>query len=139
MKPEGRGIVLVEDGALFRAGKDGAVRRSILAEDVIEAVIALPDGVLGGRAFSLSVNLVLLNKRKPKVLSKKILFVNARGNDTMRAGRERNFSMCRLWEKMVARRLAVCSLMDSRHLRQEHRIMAAPLKIDRVLYGSAAG
>ena len=93
LKPEGRGIVLVEDGALFRAGKDGAVRRSILAEDVIEAVIALPDGVLGGRAFSLSVNLVLLNKRKPKVLSKKILFVNARGNDTMRAGRERNFSM----------------------------------------------
>ena len=74
LKPEGRGIVVLLDGELFRGGKDERVRKELLAADVIEAVIALPPM---GQNSLLTKDLLLLCKNKPADMKGKIQFINA--------------------------------------------------------------
>ena len=74
LKPEGRGIVVLLDGELFRGGKDERVRKELLAADVIEAVISLPPM---GQNSLLTRDLLLLCKNKPADMKGKIQFINA--------------------------------------------------------------
>ncbi len=45
LKPNGRAVVVVPDGFLFRSGIECALRRSLIEQGQVEAVIGLPAGV----------------------------------------------------------------------------------------------
>ena len=72
LKPHGKGIAIVTGGALFNA-VTSTIRKNVVKEDVIEAIIALPSGLYNTTAIP--VNMVVFNKNKP--VGNKIQFINA--------------------------------------------------------------
>ncbi|MDH1930691.1 HsdM family class I SAM-dependent methyltransferase [Pseudomonas sp. 22373] len=73
LKPDGRAAVLVPNGVLFRGGLEGAIRRSIIQNGLVDAVIALPGGMLKNTGIPTAV-LVL---KKPGTTNKPVLLIDS--------------------------------------------------------------
>ncbi len=71
----GRVGVVIDNGCLFRGGKEKAIRTSIVNADLIEAVILLPEKLFYNTGAPGAV--IVLNKNKPKARKGKVLFINA--------------------------------------------------------------
>ena len=70
---KGRAGVVLPHGILFRGGAEGKIRRGILEEDLLEAVIGLPSNLFFGA--SIPACLFIINKSKPKVRKGKVFFL----------------------------------------------------------------
>ncbi len=68
------GIVL-DQGALFRSGKEAKIREDIVKNDLIEAIILLPEKLFYNTGAAGII--IILNKKKPGDRKGKILFINA--------------------------------------------------------------
>ncbi len=68
------GIVL-DQGALFRGGREKRIRRAIVEKDLIEAVILLPEKLFYNVQAPGIV--MILNRNKPEERKNKVLFINA--------------------------------------------------------------
>ncbi len=71
----GRAGVVIDNGCLFRGGKERAVRASILEEDFIETVILLPEKLFYNTGAPGAI--IILNKKKARERKGKVLFINA--------------------------------------------------------------
>ena len=71
----GRVVVVLDQGALFRGGKEGEIRRHIVNDDLLEAVILLPEKLFYNTTASGII--MVFKKNKPKDRKGKILFINA--------------------------------------------------------------
>jgi type I restriction enzyme M protein len=71
----GRVGVVIDNGCLFRGGKEKATRTGILNADLIEAVILLPEKLFYNTGAPGAV--IVLNKNKPKERKEKVFFINA--------------------------------------------------------------
>jgi len=67
--------VVIDNGCLFRGGREKAVRAEILKDDLIESVILLPEKLFYNTGAPGAI--LILNKNKPKERRKKIFFINA--------------------------------------------------------------
>jgi type I restriction enzyme M protein len=67
--------VVVPHGVLFRGGQEGEIRKGILEDDLVEAVIGLPSGLFYGTGIPAS--LIIINKNKGAERKGKVLFINA--------------------------------------------------------------
>jgi len=65
--------VVLPHGVLFRGGAEGKIRKGILEEDLLEAVIGLPSNLFFGA--SIPACLFIVNKSKPKVRKGKVFFL----------------------------------------------------------------
>jgi len=72
---DGRVGVVIDNGCLFRGGKERAIRTAALNSDKIEAVILLPEKLFYNTGAPGAV--LILNKNKPTERRGKILFINA--------------------------------------------------------------
>ena len=54
LSPNGSLCTVVPHGVLFRGGQEGKIRKQILEEDLIEAVIGLPGKLFFGTGYSWS-------------------------------------------------------------------------------------
>jgi len=70
-----KAVVVIDQGALFRGGKEGEVRSKIINEDLIEAVILLPEKLFYNTQAPGAI--LVFNKGKPQERRGKILFINA--------------------------------------------------------------
>ncbi|MEM5783278.1 MAG: N-6 DNA methylase [Candidatus Aenigmatarchaeota archaeon] len=75
MKDDGRAAVVVDNGCLFRGGKEKAIRAQVLEKDLIEAVILLPEKLFYNTGAPGAI--IILRKNKPQKRKGKILFINA--------------------------------------------------------------
>lgn len=75
MKDNGRAGVVLPHGVLFRGGSEGRIRKQILKNDLIEAVIAMPSKLFYG--VGIPVCILIFNKNKPDNKKNKILFIDA--------------------------------------------------------------
>jgi type I restriction enzyme M protein len=71
----GRVGVVIDNGCLFRGGKEKAVRMGVLNADLIEAVILLPEKLFYNTGAPGAI--IILNKNKPAERKEKVLFINA--------------------------------------------------------------
>ncbi len=71
----GRVGVVIDNGCLFRGGKEQAIRSRMLEDDLIEGIILLPDKLFYNTGAPGA--LVFLNKNKPEERKGKVLFINA--------------------------------------------------------------
>jgi len=71
----GRVGVVIDNGCLFRGGKEKAIRTSIVNADLIEAVILLPEKLFYNTGAPGAV--IVLNRNKPKERRGKVFFINA--------------------------------------------------------------
>lgn len=74
-KPNGKVGVVIDNGALFRGGKEKSIRAKIVDEDLIEAVILLPEKLFYNTQAPGVI--IIFNKQKPPERKDKVLFINA--------------------------------------------------------------
>ena len=75
LKGDGHMATIMPHGVLFRGGKEKMIREIFINDDVIEAIISLPQGLFYGTGIPACV--LVCNKNKPDHLQGKILFINA--------------------------------------------------------------
>ncbi|MDI6755238.1 MAG: type I restriction-modification system subunit M [Thermodesulfobacteriota bacterium] len=73
LNPKGRAGVVLPHGVLFRGGAEGKIRKGILEEDLLEAVIGLPPNLFFGTGIPAC--LFILNKNKTKDRKGKVFFL----------------------------------------------------------------
>jgi len=72
---KGRVGIVIDNGCLFRGGKERIIRSRILEDDLIECVILLPEKLFYNTGAPGAI--VIFNKNKPEERKKKFLFINA--------------------------------------------------------------
>jgi len=74
LKEDGKAIITTTTGALFRSS-DSGIRKVIIEEDKIEAVILLPSSLYANTAISTA--LIVFSKKKSEERKNKIIFIDA--------------------------------------------------------------
>jgi type I restriction enzyme M protein len=72
---DGRVGVVIDNGCLFRGGKEKTIRTRLLEDDLIECVILLPEKLFYNTGAPGAV--IILNRSKPKERRNRVLFINA--------------------------------------------------------------
>ena len=70
-----KAVVVIDQGALFRGGREREIRSKILNEDLVEAVILLPEKLFYNTAAPGAI--IVFNRNKPQDRKGKVLFINA--------------------------------------------------------------
>jgi type I restriction enzyme M protein len=83
----GRMAVVLPQGALFRKDAEGRIRRALLEQDLIDAVIGLAPNIFYGTGLAPAV--VVLRRTKPAARKRKVLVADA--SSLFRKGRAQNF------------------------------------------------
>lgn len=86
LKPDGMMGVVLPHGILFRGGAEGKIRKGLLEDDLVEAVIGLAPNLFYGTGIPACV--LLINKAKAAERRGKVLFVN--GAEEMVEGKNQN-------------------------------------------------
>jgi len=71
----GRVGVVIDNGCLFRGGKEGEIRRKVVEADLIECILLLPEKLFYNTGAPGAI--IILRKNKPQERKDKILFINA--------------------------------------------------------------
>ena len=71
----GRVGVVIDNGCLFRGGKEGDIRRKIVEADLVECVLLLPEKLFYNTGAPGAI--IIFRKDKPAERKNKILFINA--------------------------------------------------------------
>jgi type I restriction enzyme M protein len=87
MNSTGRMTVVLPHGALFRKGAEGRIRKALLEQDMLEAVIGLGPNIFYGTQLAACVMMFKQNKEASK--KNKVLFID--GSDQVRVGRAQNY------------------------------------------------
>jgi len=82
----GRMAVVLPHGALFRMGKEGAIRQKILGMDLLEAVIGLAPALFYGTGLAACI--LVFRQKKAKDRKNKVLIVDA--SNEFKSGRAQN-------------------------------------------------
>lgn len=75
LKEDGKAAIIVTHGTLFRSGADKKIRQALINEDLIEAVIGLPQNLFVSTGIPTVI--LILNKNKSPERKRKIQFINA--------------------------------------------------------------
>ena len=67
--------IVIDNGALFRGGKEKNIRKMFIEKDLIDAIILLPESIFYNTQAPGVI--IVLNKEKPQERKNKILFINA--------------------------------------------------------------
>ncbi len=87
MNSTGRMTVVLPHGALFRKGAEGKIRKELLNQDLLEAVIGLGSNIFYGTQLAACVLVFRQNKEADK--KNKVLFID--GSEQVRVGRAQNY------------------------------------------------
>ena len=87
-------------GVLFRAGEEGKIRRKLIDNDHIEAIISLPPQLFYNTGIPACIIVARPKEEKPPERIGKILFINA--DREFEPGRAQNFLRAEHIEKIVA-------------------------------------
>ncbi len=71
---EGRLGVVMPHGVLFRGSAEREIRKGIIADDLLEAVIGLPAGLFYGTGIPACI--LIINRNKPVDRRNKVIFIN---------------------------------------------------------------
>lgn len=101
LNPKGRAGVVLPHGILFRGGAEGKIRKGILEDDLLEAVIGLPPNLFFGA--SIPACLFIVNKDKPKERRGKVFLLYG-ANDFLEGKRQNKLRAEDIRKIMVAYR-----------------------------------
>ena len=86
LKKEGRMAVVVPHGVLFRGGEEGKIRKGLLEDDLVEAVVGLGPNLFYGTGIPAAV--LYLNRAKAAARKNQVLVVN--GEQEIQPGKNQN-------------------------------------------------
>jgi type I restriction enzyme M protein len=97
LKDDGMMASVMPHGVLFRGGQEKVIREGMVRDDIIEAIIGLPQKLFYNTGIPACI--VVINKRKPEHLKNKIFFINA--DKEYGEGRNQNYLRHEDIEKIV--------------------------------------
>ncbi|MYA16844.1 MAG: SAM-dependent DNA methyltransferase, partial [Gammaproteobacteria bacterium] len=100
LKPDGIVATVMPHGVLFRGGAEGAIRRRIVEEDLLDTVIGLGPNLFYGTGIPAAILILRAKGSKPLERRGKVLFINA--DRDYREGRAQNHLRPRDEEKITA-------------------------------------
>lgn len=83
LNDNGKAAFIVSAGTLFRSS-ESKIRKLLVSEDLIEAVITLPQNL--SKSFTVQLYILIINRNKKSALKNKILFIDA-SNDFHKIGK----------------------------------------------------
>ena len=110
LNAHGKVGVVMPHGVLFRGASEGEIRKGLLQEDLIEAVVGLPTNLFYGTGIPAAI--LVINRDKPKARKGKVLFVEA--SREFREGSAQNYLRDEDVKKIAA---AVHAFKDCRQVR----------------------
>ncbi|HHB94640.1 MAG TPA: type I restriction-modification system subunit M [Campylobacterales bacterium] len=75
LKNDGRMGVILPHGILFRGGTEGKIRKGMLTDDIVEAIVGLPEKLFYNTGIPASI--IIINKNKADNLKNKVIFIDA--------------------------------------------------------------
>ena len=75
LKNDGKMGVVLPHGILFRGGAEGKIRKGLLENDIIEAIVGLPEKLFYNTGIPASI--IIVNKSKAKNLKNRVIFIDA--------------------------------------------------------------
>ena len=72
---KGKVAVVIDNGALFRGGKERVIRKAVIEENLLEAVILLPEKLFYNTGAPGAI--MIFNRARPEDRKGKVLFINA--------------------------------------------------------------
>ena len=100
LTPDGIGATVMPHGVLFRGGKEKDIRKGIIEDDRLEAVIGLAPNLFYGTGIPACVLILRGTDPRPAERRGKVLFINA--DRELTAGRAQNYLDPQHAEKIVA-------------------------------------
>lgn len=87
LSSNGKAGVVVPNGVLFRSGAEAQIRKGLLEEDLVEAVIGLPPNLFYGTGIPTSI--LIVNRKKETAKKQKVFFLH--GASGFQEGKNQNF------------------------------------------------
>ncbi len=100
LKPNGILATVMPHGVLFRGGAEGTIRRAIIEDDLLDAVIGLGPNLFYGTGIPAAILILQAKGSKPPERKGKVLFINA--DRDYGEGRAQNHLRPRDEEKITA-------------------------------------
>lgn len=100
LRPGGKMATVIPHGVLFRGGAEKDIRRGMLRDDVVEAVIGLPGNLFYGTGIPAALLVLRPRDSKEEERRGKVLFINA--DAEFHAGRAQNYLRPEHVEKIVS-------------------------------------
>ena len=100
LRPKGLVATVMPHGVLFRGGVEGDIRRQIIEDDPLEAVIGLAPNLFYGTGIPAAILILRAKNSKPRERQGKVLFINA--DHDYGEGRAQNHLRPRDEEKITA-------------------------------------
>jgi type I restriction system adenine methylase (hsdM) len=116
---EGKAGVVMPHGILFRGGAEAAIRKGLLEEDLVEAIIGLPSNLFYGTGIPASI--IIFNRNKAAEYKGQVLFIN--GAEDYQEGKNQNVLRDQDIEKIVSAydkceaQEKYCRLVDIKEIR----------------------
>ena len=86
LKNDGRMGVVLPHGILFRGGTEGKIRKGLLNDDLIEAIVGLPEKLFYNTGIPASI--IIINKNKARNLKNRVVFID--GSNEYKNGKNQN-------------------------------------------------
>lgn len=125
MNHEGKAGIVMPHGILFRGGAEAAIRKGLLEEDFVEAIIGLPANLFYGTGIPAAI--LILNRNKEAQKKGKVLFIHAA--DEYQEGKNQNFLRDQDIEKIVSAydkwedQEKYCRVVDIKEIRENEHIL----------------
>jgi type I restriction enzyme M protein len=100
LRINGRMATVMPHGVLFRGSVEKEIRKGIIKDDVLEAVIGLPTNLFYGTGIPACILVCRAKGSKPEERKGKLLFIN--GDAEYHAGRAQNYLRAEHIEKIVS-------------------------------------
>jgi type I restriction enzyme M protein len=100
LRPQGTLATVMPHGVLFRGGAEREIRKGLLDDDLLEAVIGLAPNLFYGTGIPACILVLRAKSAKPPERRGKVLFINA--DAEFSAGRAQNFLLPEHVEKIVS-------------------------------------
>ncbi len=100
LRPQGTVATVMPHGVLFRGGVEREIRKGLLKDDLLDAVIGLAPNLFYGTGIPACILVLRAKGAKPPERLGKVLFINADAEFT--AGRAQNFLLPEHVEKIVS-------------------------------------
>lgn len=97
MNANGRAGIVLPHGVLFRGGSEGRIREHIIKNDLVDAIVALPQKLFYGTGIPAAI--WILNKNKPEHKKNKIMVIDAERD--FLEGKNQNFLRKQDIEKII--------------------------------------
>jgi type I restriction enzyme M protein len=100
LRPQGTVATVMPHGVLFRGGAEREIRKGLLDDDLLDAVIGLAPNLFYGTGIPACILVLRAKGAKPPERRGKVLFINADSDFT--AGRAQNYVLPEHVEKIVS-------------------------------------